>query len=62
MSTPSHKLTYEEAVQVHLLILKGELQSRIAAKFDTNGGRISEVNTGKLHPGSKIEAVRRLSS
>ena len=57
---PSHKLTFEEAVQVHLMLMEGELQSRVAAVFDTNGGRISEVNTGKRHPGSLEEAIKRL--
>jgi hypothetical protein len=59
---PSHKLTFDEAVQVHLMIWAGELQSRIAARFDTNIGRISEVNTGKLHPGSREEAAKRFRS
>ncbi|OOL19187.1 hypothetical protein BRY73_04570 [Ochrobactrum sp. P6BS-III] len=62
MTLPAYKLTFEDAVQVHLLLMRGELQSRIAAYFDTNGGRISEVNTGKRHPGSKEEAIRRLHS
>lgn len=57
---PSHRLTFEEAIQVHLMLMKGEFQSRIAARFDTNIGRISEVNTGKLHPGSRKEAINRL--
>jgi hypothetical protein len=39
--------------------MDGWLQSRVAAHFDTNGGRISEINTGKRHPGSYDEAVRR---
>ncbi|MBN8911504.1 MAG: hypothetical protein J0H65_05470 [Rhizobiales bacterium] len=52
MSKPSYTLTFDDAVQIHLLIWDGELQSRIAAKYDVNGGRISEVNTGKRHPGS----------
>ncbi len=59
--TPSRRLTYEDAIQVHLLLLSGELQSRVAARFDTNSGRISEVNTGKLHPGSREEALKRLN-
>lgn len=54
---PCHKLTFEEAVEVHKLIQQGWLQSRIAAKFDTNSGRISEVNTGKRHPGSREVAL-----
>lgn len=57
---PSRKLSFEDAIQVHLLLMDGELQSRVAAKFDTNGGRISEINTGKLHPGSRDEALKRL--
>lgn len=59
--SPCHVLTFEEAVEVHLLIMAGWLQSRIAAKFDTNSGRISEVHTGKRHPGSYAEAMRRFS-
>ncbi|MGU3398546.1 hypothetical protein ACLBWS_02170 [Brucellaceae bacterium D45D] len=62
MSTPEYRLTFEDAVQVQMMLMKGEIQSRIAAKFDTNGGRISEVNTGKRHPGSKDEALHRLNS
>ena len=48
----SRVLTFEEAVEIHKMIAAGVIQSRIAAHFDVNGGRISEVNTGKLHPGS----------
>ena len=49
---PSHTLTFEEAVEVQKMIKDGIIQSRIAAHFDVNGGRISEVNNGKLHSGS----------
>ncbi|MGB3503168.1 MAG: hypothetical protein WBA44_16215 [Mesorhizobium sp.] len=56
---PSYRLTFEDAVAVQMMIMSGELQSRIAAAFDTNIGRISEVKTGKLHPGSHEEAVKR---
>lgn len=62
MTKSSYTLTFEDAVQVHMLIRQGTLQSRIAAKFDVNGGRISEVNTGKLHPDSRKEALKRLHS
>ncbi len=54
-----YKLTYEDAVQVHLMIMDGWIHSRIAAHFGTNQGRISEVNTGKRFPGSYAEALRR---
>lgn len=56
---PSHQLTFDEAVEVHLLLMDGWLQSRIAAKFDTNSGRISEINTGKRQPGSFQVALGR---
>jgi len=56
---PSRHLTFEDAVQVHQLLRKGWFQNRIAARFDVNGGRISEINTGKVHSGSLQEAMRR---
>ncbi|MBN9256936.1 MULTISPECIES: hypothetical protein [unclassified Mesorhizobium] len=62
MTPPSHKLTFDEAIRVHLMIWNGELQSRIAAHFDTNSGRISEVNTGKRHPGSRQAALNILTA
>ena len=46
-------LTFEDAVQVWLIYWKGEFQNRIAARFDCNPARISEVLKGKLHPGSE---------
>ena len=55
-SHSSYKLTFDDAVMIHKRLWRGELQSRIAADYDVNGGRISEVNTGKLHPGSADEA------
>lgn len=56
---PSRRLTYDEAVHVQLMLMDGWIQSRIAAHFDVNGGRISEINTGKSHPGSRDEAIKR---
>ncbi len=56
---PCHKLTFEEAVEIHLRLMNGEKQSRVLQDYDVNQGRISEVNTGKLHPGAKDEALRR---
>ncbi|MEP0234277.1 hypothetical protein [Roseibium sp.] len=55
----SYKLTFEDAVQIHLMTMDGWYQSRIAAHFGANQGRVSEVNTGKLHIGSHEEALRR---
>lgn len=58
MRKGSYTLTFEDAVQIHMLIWDGWLQSRIAAKYDVNGGRISEVNTGKRYPGSAEVAAK----
>ena len=43
----SAKLTEADAAQIKLMLNKKMLQSRIAAEFDVNGGRISEIKTGK---------------
>lgn len=56
---PCHRLTFEEAVQVHLRLMNGEMYSRIAAEYDVNQGRIADVKFGRLHLGSYAEAVRR---
>lgn len=49
----SRRLTRSDAIQIHKLLRQGVLQSRIAAKYDVNGGRISEINTGKKFPGTR---------
>lgn len=59
ISSPSHTLTFEEAVEVHLRLAAGEIYSRIAARFDVNQGRVADVKFGRLHPGSGEEAQRR---
>lgn len=53
----SHKLTFDEAVEVHLRIAAGDLYSRIAARFDVNQGRIADVKFGRIHPGSAEQAL-----
>lgn len=58
--TPSRRLTFEDAVQVWLIYWQGEFQNRIAARFDCNPARISEVIHGHLHPGSEDAARGRL--
>lgn len=56
---PSRVLTYEDAIEVWLMKWDGWLQSRIAAYFDVNQGRVSEVIHGHLHPGSENDARDR---
>ena len=58
---PSRRLTYNEAAVVWLRHWEGEIQSRIAASFDVNQGRISEILSGKAFPGAE-ETARRLRS
>jgi hypothetical protein len=58
---PSHRLTFEEAVDVHMRLAAGEIYSRIAARYDVNQGRIADVKFGRSHPGSYEEAQRRMS-
>ena len=55
-SRTSRRLTPQDAVQVWLMHWRGEIQSRIAATFDVNQGRISEVLNGHLHPDSRSNA------
>ena len=56
---PSHRLTLEEAVEIQLRLMRGELYSRIAADYDVNQGRIADVKFHRLHPTSYAEALRR---
>lgn len=49
---PSYRLTFEDAQKVWRLHKEGWFNSRIAALFDVNQGRVSEVLNGHLHPGS----------
>lgn len=47
LRAPSRKLSEADAAIIKQRLRLGEIQSRIAADFDVNGGRISEINTGK---------------
>ena len=47
---PSKKLTPADAAVIKPRLLGGEFCNRIAADFDVNPGRISEIKTGKLFP------------
>lgn len=54
---PSHRLTFEDAIDVHRRLRRGEFVHRIAAHFDVNPGRVAEVKRGVLHPGSLDAAI-----
>ncbi|MCS0502569.1 hypothetical protein [Ancylobacter mangrovi] len=53
---PSRSLSFEDAITVWNMRLDGEIQSRIAARFDVNQGRICEVLAGQKHPGAEAAA------
>ncbi len=56
---PSYKLTFEDAMTIWLRYWSGEFQNRIAASFDVNPGRISDVLKERLHLGSKEAASKK---
>lgn len=45
----SDRLSAEDAALIKLLLQLGHAQKRIAALFDCNQGRISEINRGQTH-------------
>ncbi|THF59176.1 hypothetical protein E6C48_04120 [Mesorhizobium composti] len=54
---PSYKLTFDDAVEVHRMLWEGWFQNRIAAHFDVNPARVSDVKHKRTHMGS-YEAAR----
>ncbi|HEX2752125.1 MAG TPA: hypothetical protein VHP34_03275 [Alphaproteobacteria bacterium] len=46
---PSAKLKPQDIIKIRQLLADGVFQNRIAAMYDVNPGRISEIKTGK-HP------------
>jgi hypothetical protein len=56
---PSHRLTFDEAVEIWLSVWRGEYKNRIAARFDCNVWRVYEVLQGNLHPDSKATAEQK---
>ena len=56
--TTSRRLRLSDAIDIWRIRLQGEVQHRIAAKFDVNQGRISEILSGKRFPAAKELAGR----
>lgn len=44
---PSNRITSNDVPVIKKRIRQGEFQNRIAADYDVNQGRISEIKTGK---------------
>jgi len=59
---PSRSLSFEDAVQIHLMHMNGMFQNRIASAFDVNPGRVNEVVKERKHIGSKAVALLRRSA
>jgi len=47
---PSPKIKEEDVPVIKRRIIAGEFLNRIAADYDVNPGRISEIKSGKIHP------------
>lgn len=45
--TSIRELSHKDVAAIKSRLRKGDLQHRIAADYDINSGRISEINTGK---------------
>lgn len=43
-------LSPQEIGKIKARLLRGDFQHRIAADYDLNPGRVSEINTGKRFP------------
>lgn len=54
----TYRLTFEDAVEIWKRFWAGEYQHRIAAAFNVNSARISEVIKGRKFPGSRDIAAQ----
>ncbi len=53
----SASLTFRDAVKIWKMLNAGIIQSKIAAHFDVNQGRISEIKKGIKFPSAKRAAL-----
>lgn len=60
-NSPSYTLTFKDAVNVWLRYWAGDFQNRIAASYDVNPARVSEVIKRKRHLGSE-DAAREIAA
>ena len=49
LRTPSPRIPVSDIPVIKKRILQGEFLNRIAADYDVNPGRISEIKSGKRH-------------
>ena len=55
----TYRLTFDDAVDVWTRSWMGGFQHRIAASFDVNPGRVSEVLKERTHVGSRLAALAK---
>lgn len=55
---PTHRLTFEDAVDIWKRFWAGEYQHRIAAALNVNQGRVNEVLKGRKFPGARDIAAQ----
>ena len=55
----AYRLTFDDAVHIWIRTWSGEFQHRIAASFDVNPGRVSEVLKERTHIGSRLAALAK---
>src|SRR5258706_11504793 len=60
--TPSHRLTFNDAIAVWKRYIDKDFVQRIAADMDCNVARVYDVVRGKMHSGSKEQAIAQLES
>ena len=60
MRQPSYRLTFDDAVEVWRRFWSGEFQNRIAASYDVNPARVSEIVKEAKHQGSREVAAGTL--
>ena len=59
---PQPRLTFEDAMAVHVLRAQGVIFSELTRIFGANPARFHEILCGNLHPGSWDAAVERMGA
>lgn len=59
ITSPSYRLTFDDAVDIWIRHWNGEFQNRIAAFYDVNPARVNEVLKRRTHIGSEAAALKR---
>jgi len=62
MNLLTHRLSFDDAIEVWLRHWSGEHQHKIAAFFGVNQGRINEVLKERKHVGSQSVAASKRSA